>query len=139
MTDPAIIIAGSGMCEGGRVLHHLRTLIEDPRHTIAIVGFQAEHTLGRRIAERRPRVNIFGVMHDLNAEVLVLQGFSAHADQAGLVAFAESVAARGSLREILLVHGEPGAQTALAHLLADHGFPRVAAPASGERIAIRPA
>jgi len=121
------------------VLHHLRAMIEDPRHVIAIVGFQAEHTLGRRIAERRPRVKIFGVMHDLHAEVLVLQGFSAHADQAGLVAFAEAVRARGELREVLLVHGEPGPQAALTTVLAGHGFPRVAAPGLGEHVVIRPA
>ncbi|HET9623116.1 MAG TPA: MBL fold metallo-hydrolase, partial [Kofleriaceae bacterium] len=79
--EPAVIIAGSGMCEGGRVLHHLRTMVGDARHTIAIVGFQAEHTLGRRIAERRGEVRIFGLLHELVAEVAVLEGFSAHADQ----------------------------------------------------------
>ena len=133
---PAIIIAGSGMCEGGRVLHHLRTTIADPRNTVTIVGFQAEHTLGRRIAQRRPRVKIFGMMHELHAEVVVLDGFSAHADQAGLVSFAEAVHGAGALREILLVHGEPPAQTALAAVLAEHGFNKVSAPASGEHVVL---
>jgi Cft2 family RNA processing exonuclease len=89
---PAIVIAGSGLCEGGRVLHHLRVLVSDPRNTVAIVSFQAEHTLGRRIAERRRQVKIFGMMHDLHAEVVVFDGFSAHADQAGLIEFAKPCA-----------------------------------------------
>lgn len=132
--DPAIIIAGSGMCEGGRVLHHLRTMIGDARHTIAIVGFQAEHTLGRRIAEHRSQVKIFGLMHDVLAEVLVLDGFSAHADQRGLVRFAESVHARGPLKRVFLVHGEAPAQAALTRQLAEHGFTSVTAPGPGEHV-----
>jgi len=134
--EPAIVIAGSGMCEGGRVLHHLRAMIGDPRNTIAIVGFQAEHTLGRRIAERRHQVKIFGVMRELHAEVVVLEGFSAHADQAGLVAFAEAVRTRGRLRQILLVHGEPPAQVTLCTELGRRGFGAVSAPAQGEQVAI---
>ena len=134
--EPSIVIAGSGMCEGGRVLHHLRKTIEDPRNTIAIVGFQAEHTLGRRITERRRQVKIFGVMHELHAEVVVLEGFSAHADQAGLLGFAEAVRARGRLRQILLVHGEPPAQATLCTELGRRGFGDVSAPAQSEQIAI---
>jgi metallo-beta-lactamase family protein len=133
MTEPAIIIAGSGMCEGGRVLHHLRVMVEDPHNTVAIVGFQAQHTLGRRIAERRAQVRIFGIMHELHAEVAVIDGFSAHADRDGLVAFAEAARARGAVREIILVHGEPPAQTALTGALREHGFANVVAPALGER------
>jgi metallo-beta-lactamase family protein len=133
---PAVIIAGSGMCEGGRVLHHLRATIHDPRNTIVLVGFQAEHTLGRRIAERRPQVRIFGLMHELHAEVVVLDGFSAHADQAGLVGFAEAVRARGPLREIVLVHGEPVAQDALAAQLGARGFASVRSPARGTRLSL---
>lgn len=133
---PAIVIAGSGMCEGGRVLHHLRAMVADPRNTIAIVGFQAEHTLGRRIAERRPQVKIFGMMHELHAEVVVFDGFSAHADRAGLLEFAEAVRRGGALRRTLLVHGEPVALTALAEALAARGFSAVHAPALGERLAV---
>ena len=136
---PAIVIAGSGMCEGGRVLHHLRTMVSDPRNTIAIVGFQAEHTLGRRITERRPQVKIFGVMRELHAEVVVFDGFSAHADQAGLLAFAEAVRARqasSALRGTFLVHGEPPAQAALAAQLVARGFQHVVAPTCGQRVAL---
>ncbi|HTK68935.1 MAG TPA: MBL fold metallo-hydrolase, partial [Candidatus Eisenbacteria bacterium] len=111
---PAIVIAANGMCEGGRVLHHLRATIGDSKNTVVIVGFQAPQTLGRRLVERRDQVRIFGIPHRRLAEVVVLNGFSAHADQAGLVAFAEATRARGPLRRVLLVHGEPPAQEALA-------------------------
>jgi metallo-beta-lactamase family protein len=131
---PSIIIAASGMCEAGRVLHHLRSTISDSRNTVAIVGFQAQHTLGRRLVEGRPEVRIFGVMRPRRAEVVVLDGFSAHADQKGLVDFAEAVRDRGPLRRVLLVHGEPPAQQALSDVLAAHGFPSVHAPAAGERV-----
>ncbi|HEY0993965.1 MAG TPA: MBL fold metallo-hydrolase [Kofleriaceae bacterium] len=134
---PAIVIAGSGMCEGGRVLHHLRTLVSEPRNTVAIVGFQAEHTLGRRIVERRPRVKIFGMMHELHAEVVVFDGFSAHADQRGLIEFSEAVRKRQAprpLRKIFLVHGEPAAQSALAAELLARGFSDVISPGLGDRI-----
>jgi metallo-beta-lactamase family protein len=131
---PSIIIAASGMCEAGRVLHHLRTTVSDSRNTVAIVGFQAQHTLGRRLVERRPEVRIFGVMRPRRAEVVVLDGFSAHADQKGLLDFAEAVRQRGPLRRILLVHGEPRAQEVLTRELEARGFPSVHAPAPGERV-----
>ncbi|HUJ58247.1 MAG TPA: MBL fold metallo-hydrolase [Kofleriaceae bacterium] len=131
---PAIVIAGSGMCEGGRVLHHLRVMIGDARTTIAIVGFQAEHTLGRRIAEHRNKVKIFGLMHDVVADVIVLEGFSAHADQRGLLAFADAVRQRGSLKQVCLVHGESPAQTALAARLAERGVSAVTIPGPGDRV-----
>jgi len=131
---PAIILAGSGMCEGGRVLHHLRATIEDERTTVLLVGYQAEHTLGRRLEEHRREVRIFGVMRPRNADVVSLEGLSAHADQTELVAFAESVRARGSLRQIILVHGEPPALSALAAKLSE--FPSVIVPAVGDRICV---
>lgn len=131
---PCIIISASGMCEAGRILHHLRTTVENAKNTIVIVGFQAEHTLGRRLVERQRDVRIFGVMHPLLADVVVLDGFSAHADQAGLIAFAEAVRQKGKLRQVILVHGEPAAQGALGGLLSKHGFPSVHAPKPGDRI-----
>jgi metallo-beta-lactamase family protein len=136
MDHPAIVIAASGMCEGGRVLHHLRSTIEDPRNAVLIVGFQAQHTLGRRIVERRPEIRIFGVMRPLRAEVTVLDGFSAHADQHGLLAFAEAVRDRGPLRQVVLVHGEPAAQDVLAAELGKRGFPSVTAPAPGDMVRV---
>ncbi|HOT52285.1 MAG TPA: MBL fold metallo-hydrolase, partial [Candidatus Hydrogenedentes bacterium] len=87
LREPAIIIAAAGMCEHGRILHHLKNNCEDPRNIILIVGFQAKNTLGRRIVERQPRIKIFGVEHPLNAEVRIMNGFSAHAGRSELLAF----------------------------------------------------
>jgi len=126
---PAIIISASGMCEAGRVLHHLRAAIGDARSTVVIVGFQAPHTLGRRLVEGRHEVKIFGVPHTRRAEVVVLNGFSAHADQQGLIDYAESVRREGPLRRVILVHGEPRPQEALTRALTARGFPLVEAPA----------
>jgi len=133
---PHIIISASGMCEAGRILHHLREGIEDSRNTILIVGYQAQHTLGRRIVERQREVKIFGVMRRLAAEVVVLNGFSAHADQKDLVEFAEGVRSQGKLRQVLLVHGEPPAQAALIAKLTEHGFATVQAPGPDEKIRV---
>jgi metallo-beta-lactamase family protein len=131
---PSITIAGSGMCEGGRVLHHLRRTIGDEKNTVLIVGFQAQHTLGRRLVEGQREVRIFGVKQDRRAEVVVLDGFSAHADQRDLVTFAEAVRAAGALQRVILVHGEPGPQRALTGKLAEHGFSSVVAPEAGTRL-----
>lgn len=134
--DSAIIIAASGMCEGGRVVHHLKAMIEDDQNTVLIVGFQAQQTLGRRIVERRPRVRIFGVERDLRAEVVSLDGFSAHGDRDDLVAFAEGVAARGSVKDVVLVHGELSAQKSLERDLLAAGLPRITTPSQGQRITV---
>lgn len=130
--EPCIVISASGMCEAGRVVHHLKATIEDPKHTICIVGFQAAHTLGRRIVERRSRVKMFGVERDLRAEVAVLNGFSAHADQRDLVGYAAALAERGPLRRIALVHGEAPAQNALIAKLAERGLEGAVAPIARE-------
>jgi len=131
---PCIIISASGMCEAGRVLHHLRATVGDSRNTIVIVGFQAQHTLGRRLVEGRRDVRIFGVPHTRRAEVVTLDGFSAHADQQGLLEFAEAVRARGPLRRVVLVHGEPHAQAVLRGEMLARGFSSVDAQAPGARV-----
>jgi metallo-beta-lactamase family protein len=134
---PAIIIAASGMCEAGRVLHHLKASVEDAKNAVLIVGFQAPHTLGRRIVERRPRVKIFGVERELRAEVVVLNGFSAHADQSDLRDFVRGARDRGGrLRRVILVHGEPGPQKVLTNLLHGDGIADVHAPAAGQRLTV---
>jgi metallo-beta-lactamase family protein len=133
--DPCVVISASGMCESGRVLHHLKATLEDPKHTIMIVGFQAQHTLGRRLVEGRPRVRLFGVERERRAEVVVLNGFSAHADQADLIALCEGVRERGPLRRIALVHGEPKSQDALIAKLEERRFTEVKAPERGDRMA----
>jgi len=136
MAGPAIIISASGMCEAGRILHHLRGAIEDEKNTVLIVGYQAQHTLGRRLVERRARVKIFGVERERRADVVVLNGFSAHADQKDLLAYARGTAERGTLGQIALVHGDPRPQQILAGLLAAEGHQRVAVPAAGDRLII---
>ncbi len=132
--ESCIIISASGMCEGGRILHHLIATVEDPKNTVIIVGFQAENTLGRRIVEKRPEIKIFGIMHKLQAEVCVLNGFSAHADQNGILSFVEAVKKQGSLEKIFLVHGEPAPQLALKTKLQEQGFSSVEIPATGDVI-----
>ena len=121
---PMIIIAGSGMAESGRILHHLAHGAPDPRNTVLIVGFQAEHTLGRRIVERRQAVKIFGDEVPLRARVEVLNGYSAHADRVELLRWLAAV--RGPAETpsppVYLVHGEPEAQTALRDGLVRDGY-----------------
>lgn len=131
---PCIIIAGSGMCEGGRILHHLNHGLGDARNTVAITGFQAQHTLGRRLAERRNTVRVFGMERDVRAEVVVLDGLSAHADQAGLVAFAQACKGAGKLAKVALVHGEPEAAQSLWQALQTQGFDDVVVASPGATI-----
>jgi metallo-beta-lactamase family protein len=119
LSGPAIIVASSGMCEAGRILHHLKNNIEDSRNTILIVGFQAVHTLGRRIVERRPRVKVLGVERDLNAQVKVMNAFSAHGDKNDLRDYAHHVA---GVRRVFLVHGEPDQQGPLSEVLRKDGM-----------------
>jgi metallo-beta-lactamase family protein len=133
---PAIIISASGMCEAGRVLHHLGHNIEDPRSTILIVGFQAPDTLGRKLVERRPEVRILGLPRTLKAEVVVLNGLSSHADHEGMVRTLAPLA--DSTRMLRLVHGEPDRAEALAVALRAAGFADVGIPERGESATIRP-
>ena len=123
--EACIVIAGSGMCEGGRILHHLATGLGDARNSVVIVGFQAQHTLGRRLVERRSRVRVFGIERDVVAQVHVVNGLSAHADQENLVDFAKAIAAKGSLRGIALVHGEDEPRRVLAATLKKQALPEV--------------
>lgn len=138
MRGPMIIIAASGMAESGRILHHLRYGASNPRNTILVVGFMAEHTLGRRIVEQRPVLRIFGEEVPLAAHVEILNGYSAHADRHELHRWLQAVRHHGvpdgrARPHVLLVHGEPPAQEAFAELLRDDDF-RVDVPAPGDRI-----
>ncbi|MFP4381015.1 MAG: MBL fold metallo-hydrolase [Candidatus Sumerlaeia bacterium] len=104
---PAMIISASGMCEAGRILHHLRNSIEDHRNCIMFVGYQAEGTLGRKIVERNEKVNIFGEPYTLRAEVATLNTMSGHADMDELFHYAKTVKeASPNLKRIFMVHGE---------------------------------
>lgn len=120
---PMIIIAASGMVEAGRILHHLLQGAGDPKNTILIVGFQAEHTLGRRIVERVPMLKIFGEEVPLRARVEVINGYSAHADRTELASWLDAVKAGSPhLSGVHLVHGEPHAQEALQTTLVAKGY-----------------
>lgn len=130
---PMVIIAASGMAESGRILHHLAHGAPDPRNTILIVGFQAEHTLGRRIVERRASIKVFGEMLPLRAQVEIINGYSAHADRGELTAWLDKVRERSpNLKRIFLVHGERAAQDAFATTLRADGYD-VSVPNQGDR------
>jgi metallo-beta-lactamase family protein len=137
---PMVIIAASGMCEAGRILHHLANNASDPRTTILIVGFQAEHTLGRRIVERAPVIRVFGDEIPLRARVEVVNGYSAHGDRHELQRWLDAVRdgrpEPGASMPVYLVHGETDAQDAFAEQLRGAGYPSVHAPARHESITL---
>ena len=116
-SGPMIIISASGMCEGGRILHHLQHGLGDERNTVLFVGFQAEGTLGRRLREGAETVNILGESVRSRAEIAGLDGFSAHADQNELVGWVKRL--EPSPSHVFLVHGEPGPAETLAGCLKE--------------------
>jgi metallo-beta-lactamase family protein len=131
---PLVIISASGMCEAGRILHHLRNNIGDPRNTVLIVSWQAPHTLGRRLADREPEVKIFGEWHKLRAQVATINGLSGHAGRDLLIRWATALKPR--VKNVFLVHGEPESSAALAEALKAEGLPRVHAPALHEAVEV---
>jgi metallo-beta-lactamase family protein len=120
------------MCEGGRVVHHLANSIGDPRNMVLIVGYQAEHTLGKKLVMREPVVNIFGEPHELKAEVVVLNSFSAHADQNELLGYLTQFDEK-HIKRTFLVHGDLDQGEKLAAVLQQRGFGTVDIPARGEK------
>ncbi|MDZ4767218.1 MAG: MBL fold metallo-hydrolase [Chloroflexota bacterium] len=130
LTTPAVIIAASGMMEAGRILHHLKNRIEDPRTTVLVVGYQAENTLGRKLVDKQREVRIFGRSYANRAQVEVLSGFSGHADQAGLLDWVGAMGRKP--RQTFLVHGEGDAQTVLAQKLHERHGVAVAIPDRGQ-------
>jgi metallo-beta-lactamase family protein len=131
---PCVIVSASGMCEAGRILHHLKHHIEDPSTTVLIAGYQAADTLGRRLVEHRPEVRILGRTCAVKAEIVVLNGLSSHADQGELLRALGPLA--GTAQRVRLVHGEPERAEALAAALRGIGFPDVAIPDRGETVAV---
>ena len=129
-TEPCIIVAASGMAEGGRILHHLQHGLGDERNTVLFVGFQADGTLGRRIVDRAEVVNVFGEPVRVRAEVASLLGFSAHADQSELVTWVARL--DPPPRRIFLVHGELEAAETLGELLHQRTGAMVHIPEPGE-------
>ncbi|MFB3779109.1 MAG: MBL fold metallo-hydrolase RNA specificity domain-containing protein [Bryobacteraceae bacterium] len=130
LRGPFMIISASGMCEAGRILHHLKNNIEDPRNTVLVTGFMAENTLGRKIVDKLPEVPVFGEPLRLRAEVAKLNELSGHADQRELVDWVRPMA-RG-LKKIFLVHGEPAQSAALAKVLGSELGIETVIPERGE-------
>ena len=128
---PLVIISSSGMCESGRIQHHLKNNIEDPNNIVLIVGYSAPYTLGRRIVEKNETVKIFGEEYKLNAEVIVMNSFSAHADANELLAYCNQFD-KGRLQNIFLVHGDYDQQQKFKSSLLENNFRRVSIPEKGD-------
>ncbi|GAB4498241.1 MAG: MBL fold metallo-hydrolase [Anaerolineales bacterium] len=125
-TDPMVIISASGMAESGRILHHIKNNLENPKNTICIVSWQAPDTLGRRLADREPEVRIFGETYKRKCEVATIGGLSGHAGQDLLVEYAAAV--KDSVKDVFLVHGEEKQAMTLKKLLKERGMDRVHYP-----------
>ena len=130
----AIVIAGSGMCTGGRILHHLKHNLWRPECHVVMVGFQAQGTLGRRLVDGAENERLWGETIKVAATIHTVGGLYAHADQAGLVAWYGAIAGRPP---VCLVHGEPGAQHALANTLRSTHGADVRIPARGDVVELR--
>jgi len=137
MREPAVIISASGMAEAGRILHHLKNNVEDSRSTVLIVGWQAPDTLGRRLVEHQPVVKIFGEEYHVKAQVVTINGFSAHADRRELVDYARQLASP-DLKAAFVVHGEEPASLALAEGLAELIEGQVVVPRLGDAYTLSP-
>jgi len=129
LRGPFMVISASGMCEAGRVLHHLKNNIGDPRNTVLITGYQAENTLGRKIEQRQPEVPIFGDPMPLRAEVQDLDALSGHADRDEMLNWLKPIAR--SLKKVFLVHGEPDQQVKFAAALGERYGLNVIVPERG--------
>lgn len=130
--DPMVIISASGMAETGRILHHLRNNIANPKNTILIVSWQAPYTLGRRLADREKQVRIFGEKFEVKAEVATIGGLSSHAGQNFLVEYASGV--KETVKQIFLVHGESTPAEALSEKLVELGMDKPAYPERGSYV-----
>jgi metallo-beta-lactamase family protein len=129
-SGPFMVIASSGMCEGGRILHHLEHNVSNPNSVIILTGYQAEHTLGRKLQEGVTPVNIYNRLHPVRAQVITVSEFSAHADQKGLYDYISKIK---GLKKVFLVHAESNQATTFAKLLKER-MPalQVTIPQAGE-------
>jgi metallo-beta-lactamase family protein len=131
---PCVVIAASGMCEAGRILHHLKHGLGNPRNTVLIAGYQAAETLGRRLVEGRPEVRVLGQVCPVKAEIVVLNGLSSHADHGDFMRMLGPLA--DSTARVRLVHGEPDRAAKLAEGLKGIGFADVGIPDRGESVVV---
>jgi metallo-beta-lactamase family protein len=137
LTTPAIIISASGMCEAGRILHHLKNNIEDPSTIVLFVGFQAENTLGRKLLDGQDPVPIFGEQYSVKATIQRAEGYSAHADRTELLEWASRIQEKGTLKCLFLVHGEEESSFALAKALEQQGISPVEVPQRGQTFELK--
>ncbi len=128
---PMIIISADGMCEAGRVLHHLANNISDPKNTVLLVGYMAENTLGRKLMDGKKEVKILGDWYQVKANVESIGAFSAHADYKETLTWLKSIDT-SRLKKIFLVHGEKDAQEYLQKFLKENGYPDVEIVKYGE-------
>jgi len=131
---PFMVMSASGMAEAGRILHHLRNGIGDPRNMVLLTGYQAENTLGRKIEDGDKEVKIFGEPMTVRAEVESIDALSGHADQQELLDWMEPVAP--TLKKVFLVHGEPVAQQALKQKIEERYKLEVICPRRGDRFEV---
>jgi metallo-beta-lactamase family protein len=134
LTDGAIIVAASGMCDGGRIRHHLRNRLSDTRTTVLFIGYQAEGTLGRRLVDGVAAVRLFGEEIAVRAEIAKLDGFSAHADQPALIAWLQGLPQPPE--RLYLVHGEAEASAALAAEISGRPGWQCRIPRHGETVTL---
>jgi metallo-beta-lactamase family protein len=132
--EPCIVIASGGMCDGGKILQHLRRHVDDPRCSLVLVSYQAPHSLGAQLLETNPTVRFHGRNWNKWIEVIELNGFSGHADQNDFLALLGPAA--GKTGRVRLVHGEPKQAEALANCLLEHGFKDVAAPHREDTVSV---
>ena len=130
--EPCIVVASGGMCDGGRILHHLKRHLDDPRCTIVLISYQAPGTLGRQLMEPRPQVRFHGRKWNFWAETVDLNGFSGHADHDELITALRPLAPTTS--QLCLVHGEYEAAQHLTEPLAAAGYKEVLIPAKGQEL-----
>ena len=134
MHGPAVIISASGMCEGGRILHHLAHGLGDPRNIVLFVGFQAENTLGRKIVEHQSPVNIFGEPYDVQARIHTINALSAHADRNEFRAYFTAMGPK--VEKAFVIHGESAQSEMLAADLRTLGAKEVVVPQPGQTFTV---
>ena len=130
LQQPMIVISASGMCEAGRILHHLTTTITNPQNTILIIGYCAEHTLGKRIVEKPPEVKIFGETYPLRARVKTINALSSHADRNELIEFITK--SNSTIKKIFVVHGDQDQSLGFAETLKKHSRAEIVVPSMNE-------
>ncbi len=130
-----IILAGSGMSSGGRVISHEKVLLPDPKSTLLIVGYQAAGTIGRRLIEGAKTLELYKEKIPVRAKVVTLYGYSAHRDSEGLLEFANKAA--NAAEEIFVVHAEPAAASFLVQRIRDYLGVKATAPTAGEKVVLK--